>query len=81
MKVEGPNLWCIDMVGSVINDIDFACCNGNVCHKIGSECFIPFFNFCYTPCVFLYASIHVYVYILEPYGRKGSCGFIQEINT
>jgi hypothetical protein len=45
IKVEGPNLGRIDMVGSEINDIDFAYCNGSVCNKIGSECFIPFLIF------------------------------------
>jgi hypothetical protein len=42
IEVEGPNLWRIDMVGSLINDLNFACCNGSVCNKIRSECFIHF---------------------------------------
>ena len=39
-----------------------------------------FFAFYSTPCGFLYASIPMDVYILQPCGCKGSCGFIQEIS-
>jgi hypothetical protein len=42
--------------------------------------FHSFSNFYSAPCVFIYALIHVYVYILKPYGRKESSKLIQKIS-